>query len=75
MSTFFAKTTLDSKFSQGEHRLSIKYSAVLPAGDSRRFVGEVQLLSPKGISVISDIDVSIYIHWLCCFMSSYLFCA
>lgn len=34
---------------------------VTPSGDSRRFQGEVQLLCPQGLSVISDLDDTIKI--------------
>ncbi|MEM8668984.1 MAG: App1 family protein [Planctomycetota bacterium] len=37
----------------------IKFDALLPAEDSRSFQGRVHLISPKGVSVISDIDDTI----------------
>ncbi|WP_455212180.1 phosphatidate phosphatase App1 family protein [Kaarinaea lacus] len=37
----------------------ISYGVKLKNGDSRKFVGESQLLSPQGVSVISDIDDTI----------------
>ncbi|MDH5324245.1 MAG: DUF2183 domain-containing protein [Gammaproteobacteria bacterium] len=39
----------------------IQYEAELPRRDNRRFVGEVQLLYPEGVSIISDIDDTIKI--------------
>ena len=39
----------------------ISYEAVLSGRDRRRFQGEVQLVSPEGISIISDIDDTIKI--------------
>lgn len=32
------------------------FETVLPPGDGRKFSGQVQLVSPEGVSVISDID-------------------
>lgn len=37
----------------------LTYQADMPDGDQRRFVGAVQLLPPRGVSVISDIDDTI----------------
>ncbi len=37
----------------------IRYRAKTPPGDSRRFEGELQLVEPEGIGVISDIDDTI----------------
>ncbi|KPJ91927.1 MAG: hypothetical protein AMJ53_10435 [Gammaproteobacteria bacterium SG8_11] len=37
----------------------VSYSVELKSGDSRKFVGESQLLPPEGVSVISDIDDTI----------------
>jgi len=37
----------------------LRYAAVLPAGDKRRFRGEALFPGPAGISVISDIDDTI----------------
>jgi len=34
----------------------LEFAAELPADDSRRFVGRVQLIGPRGLSVVSDID-------------------
>lgn len=39
----------------------ISYSAVFPEGDNRRAEGEVRLVHPSGISVISDIDDTVKI--------------
>ena len=44
---------------------ALTYEAVLPAGDSRRFVGQAQLFDPTGVTIISDIDDTIKIT--CCF--------
>ncbi|MBI2487185.1 MAG: DUF2183 domain-containing protein [Deltaproteobacteria bacterium] len=38
---------------------TLTYQAVLPKDDKRIYTGQVQLLQPKGISVISDIDDTI----------------
>lgn len=40
---------------------SLTFTAVLPAGDKRIFNGEVFLIEPEGVSVISDIDDTIKI--------------
>lgn len=37
----------------------LKFAAVLKKRDKRRFTGRVQLISPEGLSVISDIDDTI----------------
>lgn len=37
----------------------VRYEAVLPGRDKRKFKGEVQLLDAEGISIISDIDDTI----------------
>ncbi len=37
----------------------LSFETEMPEGDSRQFTGEVQLVSAKGISVISDIDDTI----------------
>jgi phosphatidate phosphatase APP1 len=34
----------------------ISYTAELPVGDSRIFRGEVRLIEPKGMSIVSDVD-------------------
>ena len=34
----------------------LTYSVVLPTGDTRKFQGNINVVSPKGISVISDLD-------------------
>ncbi len=39
----------------------LEVSAVLPAGDARRFAGSVHLVEPEGLSVISDIDDTVKI--------------
>jgi hypothetical protein len=47
---------------QGEHRTgSVRFHAIVPADDSREFVGEVRLIEPRGLSVISDVDDTIKI--------------
>jgi hypothetical protein len=38
---------------------TVQIQAVLPAGDSRRFLGHINLADESGISVISDIDDTI----------------
>jgi len=37
----------------------IRYTALLPPGDNRTLAGRVQLIWPKGLSIISDIDDTI----------------
>ncbi|MCS7306548.1 MAG: DUF2183 domain-containing protein [Thermoguttaceae bacterium] len=37
----------------------IRYTALLPSGDSRILEGRMQLIGPKGLSIISDIDDTI----------------
>ncbi len=37
----------------------LRYEALLPEGDARRFRGEAQVLAPRGVSIISDIDDTI----------------
>lgn len=37
----------------------IEYEAITPKDDHRRFAGRVQLVGPKGLSIISDIDDTI----------------
>ncbi len=37
----------------------IRYTALLPPGDNRTFEGRLQLIRPKGLSIISDIDDTI----------------
>lgn len=37
----------------------LRYAAVLPEGDTRRFEGEIQLAPAEGVGVISDIDDTI----------------
>lgn len=37
----------------------VAVDVVMPAGDKRRFSGQIQLVAPSGISVISDIDDTI----------------
>ena len=39
----------------------LTYTAVLPEGDHRQFIGQVHLIQPTGLSVISDIDDTIKI--------------
>jgi phosphatidate phosphatase APP1 len=39
----------------------LEFEAVMPAGDERRFRGDVLLIPPTGVSVISDIDDTIKI--------------
>ncbi len=43
---------------KGNHRVEV-IEAVLPRGDSRKLTGQVHLIAPQGISVISDIDDTI----------------
>ncbi len=40
---------------------TVQVEAILPAGDSRRFVGQIYLVEESGISVISDVDDTIKI--------------
>ncbi|MBI4860818.1 MAG: DUF2183 domain-containing protein [Candidatus Riflebacteria bacterium] len=47
--------------SQGPLPAWLRYAAVLPAGDPRRFEGAIQLVPPDGVGVISDIDDTIKI--------------
>ncbi len=37
----------------------VRYTVVLPLGDSRKFEGQVQLVGPTGLSIVSDIDDTI----------------
>lgn len=37
----------------------LRFRAILPEGDAREFTGEIHLLTPRGLSVISDIDDTI----------------
>ncbi|HOM18508.1 MAG TPA: DUF2183 domain-containing protein, partial [Thermoguttaceae bacterium] len=37
----------------------LRYAAELPAGDTRTFEGRLQLIGPKGFSIVSDIDDTI----------------
>lgn len=39
----------------------LSYRVVSPRGDSRRFSGRIQLIGPRGISVVSDIDDTVKI--------------
>lgn len=39
----------------------LRFQAVMPADDQREFAGEVQLIGPQGVSVISDIDDTVKI--------------
>lgn len=47
---------LDPPQTAGDRDRWLTYSAVLPAGDPRRFEGRVCLLAPAGLSVITDVD-------------------
>lgn len=56
------------EFSVGEEALEqekgapwLQFDIAMPEGDARRFQGEAQLLCPKGVSVISDLDDTIKI--------------
>jgi hypothetical protein len=40
-------------------RLWLSYAAELAAGDERRFTGQVQLVEPEGLSIVSDVDDTI----------------
>lgn len=37
----------------------LRLEAIVPAGDTRKFSGPVQLIPPRGVSVVSDIDDTI----------------
>jgi len=50
-----------SEISQLSHNGRITFSAVVKPGDKRSFSGEVRLVAPSGLSVISDIDDTIKI--------------
>ncbi len=38
---------------------ALEYEAITPASDERKFTGQVQLIGPSGLSIISDIDDTI----------------
>ena len=53
---------LDASVIQDDHgRRFIQFAAHLPEEDERLFAGEIELIPPEGVSVISDIDDTIKI--------------
>lgn len=51
------QATIDLVAESSDHGTQwISYLAELPVGDSRRFSGRVQLLEPRGVSIVSDVD-------------------
>lgn len=46
---------------QNPGQASIPFELVMPTDDDRRFEGEIQVIPPRGVSVISDIDDTIKI--------------
>jgi phosphatidate phosphatase APP1 len=56
---FEGMVTAPSTVSAGGPPAWIRYSAELPPGDARRFEGQVQVVKPEGLGVISDIDDTI----------------
>lgn len=41
--------------------VTVRFTAVVPAQDEREFAGQVELVEPRGLSVISDVDDTIKI--------------
>lgn len=59
----FSKTLLvdDSIFKQHNIKQQLNFQAVLKPSDTRQFMGQVNLISGSGVSIISDIDDTIKI--------------
>lgn len=54
---FFGTVRVDARIAEREARDGwLRYTAVLGPRDSREFAGQIRLLEPAGVSVISDID-------------------
>jgi phosphatidate phosphatase APP1 len=57
---FTGRLRLDrERFEELSGNAWLPFEAVMPEGDRRRFSGQVQLVGPEGLSVISDIDDTI----------------
>ncbi len=52
-------TVMTPEAADGNTTTWLTYHTVMPEGDTRQFTGQVQLVSTKGLSVISDIDDTI----------------
>jgi Uncharacterized conserved protein len=44
-----------------ENNRTIRFAALLPSDDHRRFAGQIECIEPRGVSVISDVDDTIKI--------------
>jgi len=51
----------ESVINTSRHKQRLSFQAVLPLQDNRQFTGHVNLISPTGVSIISDIDDTIKI--------------
>jgi phosphatidate phosphatase APP1 len=51
------QSTIDKVAESSDHGTQwISYTAELPEGDPRTFTGRVQLVEPRGVSIVSDVD-------------------